>query len=83
MNTALIKQNKILIKYNISKVDLEEELECFIDYWTEPNQKGKERWQFEKTFCPNRRFLRWLRNKNKWEKNNFTNNEKKWQIRRI
>jgi hypothetical protein len=68
MNLELIKKWDILKKYALSQSEMEDELESFIDYWTEPNKKWKERWEFEKTFEPNRRFLRWLRNNKKWGK---------------
>ena len=45
---------------------IEDELEAFIDYRTEPNKKGEQRYELEKTFCPNRRFRTWLRNNKKW-----------------
>jgi len=68
MNLTVIKKETLLLKYEISENEMENELEDFIDYWTEPNKKWKERWQFEKTFEPNRRFSRWLRNSSKWNK---------------
>lgn len=63
-----INKEKIIEKYNITELELNEEIELFIRYWTEPNQKWKQRWQFQKTFEPNRRLATWLGNNNKWKK---------------
>lgn len=66
----LVIQNKsdLLEKYSVNEEQLSDELEAFIDYRTEPNKKGKQRWELQKTFCPNRRFKTWLRNNKKWSK---------------
>ena len=66
MELILQNTNLLLDKYNINKIELEDELEAFIDYRTEPNKKGDQRYELEKTFCPNRRFRTWLRNNKKW-----------------
>ena len=39
-----------------------EDYKMFLLYWTEPGKSWKQRWQFEKTFEPRRRFFTWLRN---------------------
>lgn len=43
-----------------------EMLQEFFDYWSEPNTKGKMRWQFEKTWDLSRRIKRWSNNNFKW-----------------
>lgn len=42
------------------------ELSKFISYWTEKNFKGKQRWQMEKTFEPEKRLARWFSNISKF-----------------
>lgn len=39
---------------------LQTEMRKFFLYWSEPNKKGKMRWQLEKTFEVKRRFVTWL-----------------------
>ena len=46
----------------------QEMLDEFIDYWTEPNQKGKMRWEGEKFFHIGRRLGRWAKNNRAWNK---------------
>jgi len=71
VNTS-ISSKDILEKYQITPRQLLEEYNSFISYWKEKSPNGrKERWQKEKTFDPNLRFHRWLRNHKKW------NHEKK------
>lgn len=45
-------------------VDLE--FSKFIDYWTEPNQRGKQRWELQKTFEVGRRLRTWFSRVNKF-----------------
>lgn len=52
---------------------VKKEYQNFLLYWTEKNQKGKMKWQLEKTFEPKRRFLKWLENTKKWDKNKDEN----------
>lgn len=74
----LTKQTQldILKKYDVSPQELKEEIQEFIMYWKEksPNWK-KERWQKEKTFDPNLRLHRWLRNKQKRSNRVIVNSE--------
>ena len=42
------------------------EILAFINYWAEENDKGKQRWQLEKTFELNRRLAKWFKNKIEW-----------------
>ena len=45
----------------------------FFDYWSEPNKKGKMRWELEKTWDVSRRLKRWFDNQKKWNANKYTN----------
>ncbi len=38
----------------------------FFDYWSEPNKKGKMKFELEKTWDTKRRLFRWQNNKTKW-----------------
>ncbi|MFA5728902.1 MAG: hypothetical protein WC957_05700 [Candidatus Neomarinimicrobiota bacterium] len=56
------------IESDFKPEDLQHKQE-FLDYWTETNPNGKkERWQMEKVFDVKRRFQTWLRNNNRWNK---------------
>jgi hypothetical protein len=43
-------------------------LDDFYNYWSEANQKGKMRWQLERTFEIPNRLATWSRNQTKWGK---------------
>jgi hypothetical protein len=48
------------------KVELGDEYDNFIMYWTEPNKNGKLRYELEKFFDIKRRVNTWMQNKNKY-----------------
>jgi hypothetical protein len=56
--------------------ELNTEYDNFYSYWTEKNNKGKERWEMEKFFNIERRIKTWMTNSTKF-KTNGTNNEQK------
>lgn len=41
-------------------------LNDFFDYWSEPNKKGKMKWELEKTWDTKRRLKRWFNNQKQW-----------------
>ena len=45
-------------------------IDAFFNYWSEPNQKGKMKWELEKTWDTKRRLKRWFDNQNKWNGTN-------------
>jgi hypothetical protein len=47
---------------------LGDEFENFKSYWTEPDKKGKQRWENEKYFDIRRRIKTWMINKTKYDK---------------
>jgi len=50
-------------------IELKEEREAFLDYWTAKNEGGKkEHWQKQTTFMMKQRWATWLRNRKKWAK---------------
>jgi hypothetical protein len=57
--------------------DLGPEYMSFALYWTEKNNKGKERWECEKFFDISRRVKTWMTNNSKYKNNGATNNEPK------
>jgi hypothetical protein len=57
--------------------DLGPEYINFALYWTEKNNKGKERWECEKFFDISRRVKTWMINNSKFKNNGATNNEPK------
>ncbi len=81
-NADKVKESKVKeSKVNISKVSFSEmlsphidllnsEYENFYSYWTEQNDKGKERWQAEKYFDITRRISTWMKNNNKFSNSN-------------
>ena len=61
---------EIYNKYNISKIDFQDECEAFVLYWQEKSPRWKkQRWEKEKTFDPKLRFRTWMRNNKKWNNN--------------
>jgi hypothetical protein len=75
------KVNEIKEEYSLVEMlspyiaDLGIEYTNFYSYWSEKNNKGKERWQVEKFFDISRRINTWLTNANKFN-NNGNNTEK-------
>jgi len=69
-----IDNETLLNKYDITKEQLQEELENFTNYWKaivrtwKKADIWKELWDIQKTFEPNRRFSTWLSNNKKWNK---------------
>jgi hypothetical protein len=57
--------------------ELGSEYENFFSYWSEKNNKGKERWECEKFFNISRRIATWMNNKSKFNTNGNSNNEPK------
>jgi hypothetical protein len=57
--------------------DLGPEYMNFALYWTEKNNKGKERWECEKFFDISRRVKTWMINNSKFKNNGATTNEPK------
>lgn len=55
---------------------MEEELKEFIAYWTETSKSGKQRWQGEKFFDPQKRWATWVRNAERWNKKSSNSNSK-------
>lgn len=77
------KVNEIKEEYSLVEMlspyisDLGIEYTNFYSYWSEKNNKGKERWQVEKFFDISRRINTWLTNANKFSNNGNSNNEPK------
>ena len=73
-----IKVNEIKVEYSLVEMlspyiaDLGIEYTNFYSYWSEKNNKGKERWQVEKFFDISRRINTWLTNANKFSNNGNT-----------
>jgi hypothetical protein len=72
------KVNEIKEEYSLVEMlspyiaDLGIEYTNFYSYWSEKNNKGKERWQVEKFFDISRRINTWLTNANKFNNNGNT-----------
>ena len=72
------KVNEIKVEYSLDEMlspyiaDLGIEYNNFYSYWSEKNNKGKERWQVEKFFDISRRINTWLTNANKFSNNGNT-----------
>lgn len=63
---------QFLIEKGLDEKTARNELDKFILYWTEPNQKGKQRWQGEKFFDVKRRLITWINRS--YNNNQKTNN---------
>jgi rubrerythrin len=77
VNESKVKESKENLVEMLSPYisDLGIEYTNFYSYWSEKNNKGKERWQVEKFFDISRRINTWLTNANKFS-NNGNNTEK-------
>jgi hypothetical protein len=80
VNKSKVKESKVNISFSemLSPylLELSDEYDNFYSYWTEKNNKGKERWEMEKFFDIARRIKTWMTNSTKF-KNNGTNNSEK------
>jgi hypothetical protein len=63
--------------------ELGNDYQNFYSYWTEPNQKGKERWELEKFFDISRRVTTWKNNQLKFNQNGNSNTTKGTSTDRI
>ena len=50
------------------------EVDEFVDYWTEENNVGKQRWELEKTWNTSLRYKRWCRNQKNFSRGSSANN---------
>ena len=73
-NNSISPKDKFLD--DIKKLEPKEFIEDFLDYWTEENNKGKMRWELEKTWNTSLRYKRWCRNNTKFEKTTKTTEPK-------
>jgi hypothetical protein len=62
---------------------LEDEFENFKSYWTEPDKKGKQRWENEKYFDISRRIKTWMNNKTKFNNGKSTDKPRGTSIDRM
>jgi len=71
VNEIKEKESKIDFSELLSpfKEELNTEFDNFLSYWTEKNNKGKERWESEKFFDISRRIKTWMNNKSKFNNN--------------
>ena len=73
-NNSISQKDKFL--NDIKELQPREFIEDFLDYWTEENNKGKMRWELEKTWNTSLRYKRWCRNNAKFEKTTKTTEPK-------
>ena len=59
---------------DLKELEPKEHIEDFVDYWTEENNVGKQRWELEKTWNTKLRFKRWVRNQKNFSKGSSANN---------
>jgi len=89
INTNIINKENFIKKYEITEKELNDEIDEFIWYWTAIVRKWKKSdiWkqlrETKETFEPNRRFITWLRNNNKWKKRIIVNNEDEERKRKL
>jgi len=57
---------KEFVSFGIKEDKVKLEFAKFVDYWTEPNQRGRQRWQLQKTFEVKRRLKTWFSRINKF-----------------
>ena len=59
---------------DLKELEPKEHIEDFVDYWTEENNVGKERWMLEKTWSTSLRYKRWCKNQKNFSKGSSANN---------
>jgi hypothetical protein len=74
-----VKESKVDFSEMLSPYTLElgNEYDNFFSYWTEKNNKGRERWEMEKFFDISRRVRTWITNNSKFKNNGATTIEPK------
>ena len=65
-NNSISPKDKFL--NDLKTLEPKDYVEDFVDYWTEENNKGKMRWELEKTWNTSLRYKRWVRNNAKFDK---------------
>ena len=65
-NNSISPKDKFL--NDLKTLEPKDYVEDFVDYWTEENNKGKMRWELEKTWNTSLRYKRWCRNNAKFDK---------------
>ena len=58
---------------DIKELEPKQFVEDFVDYWTEENNVGKQRWELEKTWNTNLRYKRWCRNQKNFSRGSIAN----------
>jgi hypothetical protein len=77
-NKLSIRKEKFsneVIKENIEILD-DQQIQEFIDYWTECNKSETMKFEMERTWNTSKRMLRWKNNNNKWNKKPSEKNQK-------
>ena len=69
-NKIYNEKDAFINRINDYKVQLSNEYQNFIEYWTESNAKGKMRFQSEKFFDISRRVNTWIKNSKNYQKPN-------------
>jgi hypothetical protein len=71
VNESKVKESKVSFSEMLSPyiLELENEYGNFYSYWTEKNNKGKERWESEKFFDIRRRVATWISTSNSFKPN--------------
>ena len=79
VNEIKEKESKVSFSEMLSPylLELGNEYDNFFSYWTEKNNKGKERWECEKFFDISRRVKTWINNNSKFKNNGATTIEPK------
>ena len=69
-----INTRRVRFLNDLKELEPKDHIEDFLDYWTEENNVGKQRWELEKTWSTNLRYKRWCRNQKNFSKGSNTNN---------
>ena len=69
-----LENSKDTFLNDIKELEPKEHIEDFVDYWTEENKMGKQRWELEKTWNTSLRYKRWCRNQKNFSRGSNTNN---------
>jgi hypothetical protein len=69
-----INTRRVKFLNDLKDLEPKDYIEDFLDYWTEENNVGKQRWELEKTWNTNLRYKRWCKNQKNFSRGSSANN---------
>ena len=69
-----INTRRVKFLNDLKELEPKDYIEDFLDYWTEENNVGKQRWELQRTWNTSLRYKRWCRNQKNFSKGSSANN---------